>query len=34
MILEGYSEIWLLEKLSDGVGGCFLLEIKIGRANQ
>ena len=37
MSLEGYSEIWLLEKLSDGggwVGGWFLLELRIGRANQ
>ena len=36
MILEGYSEILLLEKLSDGVGvgWWFLLELRIGRANQ
>ena len=44
MIWEGYSKIWQLEKLGDGVGvggggwgwvgGWFLLILRIGRANQ
>ena len=39
MILEGYGEIWLLKKFGDGggfgwVGGRFLQELRIGRANQ
>ena len=40
MIWEGYSKIRQLEKLGDGVGvgvgvgGWFLLDIRIGRANQ
>ena len=34
IIWKGQSKIWQLKQLGDGVGGWFLLELRMGRANQ